>query len=306
MTASDSATTDRPIRYVHRDDAEYPPQLLELHDPPEGLFLRGEGLPTRDRLVAVVGARACSRAGAEIAHAIARGLAWAGFAVVSGAARGIDSASHEGSLDGGAPTIAVLGSGIDVAYPRASARLLDRIAVEGTVVSEYPPGVPAMAFRFPARNRIIVGLARALVVVEGEAGSGSLISAEHALDLGRDVLAIPGAITNPLAAAPNALIREGAALVRGVEDVLTELGAATPPGATAERAAQLVLDLGAEERAVLDAVTDRLLPESVAASVGRAVGEVLPVLFRLELAGLIRSVGGRYEPRLRGGGRGAS
>lgn len=299
----DVPTTDRPIRYVRCGDAAYPPQLLDLHDPPEGLFLRGEGLPRRDRLVAIVGARACSQAGAEIAHAIARGLARAGFAVVSGAARGIDSASHEGSLDGGAPTVAVLGSGIDVAYPRASARLLDRIAAAGTVVSEYPPGVPAMAFRFPARNRIVVGLSRALVVVEGEEGSGSLISAEHALDLGRDVLAIPGAITNPLAAAPNALIREGAALVRGVEDILAELGV-DAPGAAPERAAQLVLDLGGDERAVLDAVTDRLLPEAVAASVGRTAGEVLPVLFRLELAGLIRNVGGRYEPRLRGKGSG--
>jgi DNA processing protein len=290
------------IRYVAREAVGFPTQLSELHDPPDGLFLRGGDLLPRDRLVAIVGARACSPAGAEIARSIARGLAEAGFAVVSGAARGIDSAAHEGSIAGGAPTVAVLGSGIDVPYPRGSAALLARIAETGTVVSEYPPGVPAMAFRFPARNRIVVALARALVVVEGEAGSGSLISAEHALDLGRDVFAVPGAVTNPLSATPNALIRDGAALVRGAEDVLEELGVAPSGGAGA--GVQLPLDLPEAERRAFEAVTDRALPETVAAALGRPIDETLAVLFRLELAGLLRSVGGRYERRLRGKGSG--
>lgn len=297
MSRGDTASGDAEIRYVRRGADGYPPQLLDLHDPPEGLYLRGGALPPRERLVAMVGARACSPGGADIAHAIARGLAAAGFAIVSGAARGIDAASHEGSLAGGAPTVAVLGSGIDVPYPRASAGLLERIAAGGTIASEYPPGVPAMAFRFPARNRIVVGLARALVVVEGEEGSGSLISAEHALDLGRDVLAVPGAVTNPLAAAPNALIRDGAALVRSVGDVLEELGvvgaAEDPPSG------QLSLDLPEVERRALRAVTARVLPEAVAGALGLPVEQVLPVLFRLELAGLVRNVGGRFEPRLR-------
>lgn len=285
------------IRYVSRDDPAFPTQLLDLHDPPDGLFLRGNDLATSDRLVAMVGARACSPGGAEIARSIARGLGEAGFAVVSGAARGIDSAAHEGSLAGGAPTVAVLGSGIDVPYPRGSAPMLARIAEAGTVASEYPPGVPAMAFRFPARNRIVVALARALIVVEGEAGSGSLISAEHALDLGRDVFAVPGAVTNPLSTTPNALIRDGAALVRGVEDVLDELGVSRPDTVTPPPP----LDLPEDERRAFDAVTDRVLPEVVAAAVGRPIDETLAVLFRLELAGLLRSVGGRYERRWRDG-----
>lgn len=284
------------VRYVRRGDEGYPSQLLDLHDPPDGLFLRGRELPPKDRLVAMVGARACSPAGADIARTIARGLAEAGFAVVSGAARGIDSASHEGSLTGGAATVAVLGSGIDIAYPRSSSALLARIAERGSIASEYPPGVPAMAFRFPARNRIVVGLARALIVVEGEDGSGSLISAEHALDLGRDVLAVPGAPANPLAATPNALIRDGAALVRGVRDVLGELGVATDD--VRARAAQLSLDLSDLDRRVLGSVSDRVLPESIASSLGLSLGDVLPALFRLELAGHVRNVGGRFERRL--------
>lgn len=289
----------RPVRYVRRDEKGYPTQLLELHDPPDGLFLRGGDLPPRDRLVAIVGARACSPSGREIATGIARGLADAGFAVVSGAARGIDAAAHEGSLAGGAPTVAVLGSGIDVPYPRGSAALIARIGEAGTVASEYPPGVPAMPFRFPARNRIVVALARALVVVEGEVGSGSLISAEHALDLGRDVFAVPGAVTNPLSATPNALIRDGAALIRGAGDVLEELGVA--PSETTSTV-PLPLDLPEVDRRALDAVTDRVLPETVAAALDRPIEETLAVLFRLELAGLLRSVGGRYERRLRGSG----
>lgn len=287
------------IRYARRGAPVYPPQLLDLHDPPEGLFLRGGELPPRDRLVAIVGARACSPGGADIARDIARGLASAGIAVVSGAARGIDAAAHVGSLEGGAPSVAVLGSGIDVAYPRASAALLARIASAGTVASEYPPGVPAQAFRFPARNRIVVGLARALIVVEGEEGSGSMISAEHALDIGRDVYAVPGAVTNPLASTPNALIREGAALVRGTEDVLAELGVTRLAlDASADDGAS---DLGTDERRALAAITGRVLPDAVADALDLPVEDVLPLLFRLELGGLIRSVGGRFERRLAAG-----
>lgn len=298
MSRSPIDPSEGGIRYVECGEPGYPPQLTDLHDPPAGLFLRGAEIPPADRIVAMVGARACSAAGGDIARAIARGLASAGITVVSGAARGIDAAAHEGSLAAGGTTIAVLGSGIDVAYPRSSARLLARIVSQGTVVSEYPPGVPAMAFRFPARNRIVVALARALIVVEGEEGSGSLISAEYALDLGRDVFAVPGSVMSPLAATPNALIRDGATLVRGFEDVLADLGVEAP--STAAMSGQLAFDLAADDRRILDAVVDRVLPESVADAVGLPVGDVIPILFRLELAGILRNVGGRYERRLQG------
>jgi len=274
-------------RFVTCDDPEYPRQLGAIHDPPLGLFVRGSGLPELDRAVAIVGARRCSELGRELAHGLARGLGSAGVDVVSGAARGIDAAAHEGALAAGAPTVAVLGCGIDVEYPRASRDLLHRIARRGTVVSEYPPGVPPRPFRFPARNRIVAGLCRATVVVEGADGSGSLITGEHAMEFGRDVFAVPGAVNNPLAEVPLALIRDGAGAIRGVDDLLGDLGldgAISPPP-----------DLSLAERAALDALAGPTLPERVASDLGLGLADALTLLLSLELRGLVRSVGGRYE-----------
>jgi DNA processing protein len=273
---------------------EYPPQLENLEDPPAALFVKGRPLPPRERAVAIVGARNCSELGRELATAIGRDLALSGMCVVSGAARGIDAAGHEGALDAGGHTIAVLGCGIDQAYPRWSARLIERIAETGTLVSEYPPGVPPEPYRFPARNRIVAAMCTGLVVVEGAEGSGSLISAEHALDLGRDVFAVPGAITNPLAHVPHVLIREGATLIRGADDLMRDLKLGGGSGQLPLR-----LELTLAEQAALDLVIGPVLPEKVARGLGVSVPDVLPLLLGLELKGLIRSVGGRFEPRLR-------
>jgi DNA processing protein len=184
---------------VTRGRRGYPPLLSELHDPPARLFLRG-GLP--DLLarpaVAIVGARSCSSYGAQVAQELARDLATAGVVVVSGLARGIDGEAHRGALAGGGVTVAVLGCGIDRDYPRSHAELARRIAEDGLVVSEYPPGVEPAPWRFPARNRIIAGLAHATVVVEARERSGALITADFALELGRDVFAVPGEITSLL------------------------------------------------------------------------------------------------------------
>ena len=218
-------------------DAEYVRPLLDLlADPPIGLFVKGRPLTGMPDVVAVVGARNCSSLGNEMAMDIGSALGSAGACVVSGAARGIDAAAHRGALAAGGTSIAVLGSGIDLPYPKGSAQLLERIAAVGAVVTEYAPGVKAEPFRFPARNRLVAALSRALVVVEGAEGSGSMISVEHALDLGRDVFAVPGTVTNPLAQVPLALIREGATLIRGADDLLADLGLAArlavapPPG----------------------------------------------------------------------------
>ncbi|MBI2238034.1 MAG: DNA-protecting protein DprA, partial [Actinobacteria bacterium] len=217
--------------------------------------------------------------------------------VVSGAARGIDAASHEGALGVGGTTIAVLGCGIDIAYPSGSRSLIACIARAGAVVSEYPPGVPAEPFRFPARNRIVAALGSALVVVEGAAGSGSLISADHALDIGRTVYAVPGAVNNPLAQVPLALIREGAVPIRGVDDLLWDLKLSSVlPGSGAPRA-----DVSLAEEIVLSLLTGPVLPEKVAREMGLSVPEVIPLLMGLEMKGLVRSVGGRFEQRLRAG-----
>lgn len=275
--------------------AAYLQQLENLADPPAALFVRGRPLPPHERAVAIVGARNCSELGRELATAMGHDLAMSGMCVVSGAARGIDAAGHQGALDAGGHTAAVLGCGIDQAYPRWSERLIERIAETGTLVSEYPPGVPPEPYHFPARNRIVAAMCTALVVVEGAEGSGSLISAEHALDLGREVFAVPGAITNPLAHVPHVLIREGATLIRGVEDLMRDLKL----GDGRSGGPPVRLDLTLAEQAALELVIGPVLPEKVARGLGVSVPEVLPLLLGLELKGLIRSVGGRFEPRLK-------
>jgi DNA processing protein len=187
---------ERGLRWVARSDQCFPQRLSTIHDPPPGLFVRGPAplslvdAPT----VAIVGARACSAYGSEVAAQLARDLTRAGAVVISGLARGIDAQAHRGALEAG-PTVAVLGCGIDRDYPRAHATLAAEIAATGLIVSEYAPGVEPAPWRFPARNRIVAGLADATVVVEARERSGALITADLALDEGREVLAVPGEIT---------------------------------------------------------------------------------------------------------------
>lgn len=278
-------------RTVVWDDPEYPPQLRTIHDPPLLLYVRGGRLPEAERAVAIVGARRCTDLGRELARAMGEGLSAAGVTVVSGAARGIDAASHEGALDGGGPTVAVLGGGIDGSGPAASRQLLERIRRHGAVVSEYPPGVPPRGFRFPARNRIVAGLCRAAVVVEGERRSGSLITGSHALEFGREVFAVPAALNNPLSVAPLMLIREGATMIRGAQDLLEELdldAASSGP----------LADLTLAELATLRALTGPTLPERVARELRLGLADALALLIDLEMRGLVRSVGGRFEATL--------
>ncbi len=290
--ATAAALADCGGRLVTPADGEYPPSLLALHDPPGWLFLRGRSLPLGPS-VAMVGARRCSPYGREMAEVIARGIAAAGVAVVSGAARGIDAAAHRGALSGRGHTVAVLGSGIDVAYPPGSAELIARIAEEGTVASEYPPGTRAEKRRFPARNRIMVGLARALLVVEGAAGSGSRISAEFAEDLDVEMLALPGPVTSPLSSVPHELIRDGATLVRGPDDVLEALGLKPEKGKADTAALSALPPL---ERRVLAGILGPAPPaDAIAAAAGVPVPAALSALVSLELRGLVRSYGGRFE-----------
>ena len=273
-------------------DEGYPPGLLELVDPPMAVFVRGT-LPPPQPAVAMVGARRCTGYGREAAVAIAAGLGSAGVTVVSGAAVGIDGAAHRGALAGGGPTIAVLGSGIDVSYPLRHSALIQDVARRGAVVSEYPPGFDAQPRRFPARNRLVAALGQGVVVVEGAAGSGSLITVEFAQDLGRDVMAVPGAITGPLSEVPHALIRDGAILIRNADDVLQVLGLACN-GASVRGSS--VDGLSEEERRLLELVpgTPATL-DAVAGSAGMDPSQALRVLGALELRGLVAADGGRYR-----------
>jgi DNA processing protein len=281
-------------RLVTWGTGAYPEQLRHVHDPPFALFVVGAETPDATAAVAVVGARRCSDLGRETASEIGRGLALAGITVVSGAARGIDAAAHEGALEAGGPTLAVLGCGIDVAYPRASRTLIERIRRTGAVVSELPPGTPPHPRHFPARNRIVAGLCRSTVVVEGADGSGSMITAEHAMEFGRDVYAVPGAVTNPLSSVPLRLLRDGATLIRGARDLLDDLACGIGEAETPRP------DLPPEERRVLELLAGPTLPERIASAAGGSLPDVVGLLMRLELRGLVRNVGGRYESTLRG------
>jgi DNA processing protein len=276
-------------RFVKPSDPEYPPTLVRLADPPIGLFLRGRRLEPAHRRVAVVGSRRPSGLGSDVAWELGRGLAMAGAVVTSGGAIGIDARAHEGALAVGGATVCILGSGIDVLYPATNRALLERIAGSGTLVSEYPPGVAAEPFRFPARNRLIAALSLGVVIVQGGARSGTRSTADYAAQVGIDVFAVPGPVTSDLSAAPHALIRDGARLIRDADDLLDDLGFEPVDLSVA-------LDgLVPSQRAALDALRASMLPEQVASAAGLPMPEALAALAHLELLGVVSCAGGRYE-----------
>ena len=213
-------------RFLARSAREFPRLLRAIHDPPAGLFLRGEAEPEllSRPAVAVVGARASSGYGSSVARSLGRELAAAGLVVVSGLARGIDAEAHRGALEAEGTTVAVLGCGIDRDYPAAHAELARRVADAGLVVSEYAPGVEPAPWRIPARNRIVAGLCAATVVVEARERSGALITTDLAMEEGREVFAVPGEITSSLSAGTNALLKLGAAPLTSAADVLASFG----------------------------------------------------------------------------------
>ncbi|HXV57707.1 MAG TPA: DNA-processing protein DprA [Gaiellaceae bacterium] len=281
---------------VRRGRPGYPALLGELHDPPALLYVRGESVEILSRpAAAIVGARSCSSYGAQVARDLSRELAAAGLLVVSGLARGIDGEAHRGALAGGGATVGVLGCGIDRDYPRAHAELARRmVEAGGLVVSEYPPGVEPAPWRFPARNRIIAGLAAATVVVEARERSGALITADFALELGREVFAVPGEITSGLSAGTNDLIRQGATPLLSAVDVLEALGVpSAPPASPAglSPAADAALRCLSDGPRSLDELVRATALESAAAAAA---------LTELELAGLAVAAEGLYRRTAQG------
>jgi DNA processing protein len=273
------------VRVVGSQERDYPPWLGRLYDPPPVLFVRGRLVPDEgERVVAVVGSRAATPRGLTFAHRLARDLAESGVTVVSGLARGIDAAAHAGALEAEGRTVAVLGSGLLRVYPPEHARLADAAAATGALVSEFPLETAPLKVNFPRRNRVIAGWGRAVVVVEAGEKSGALITAQMAVDEGRDVMAVPGHPSLGAAAGTNALLRQGAALVRHADDVLRELrledrmpGEPPPPRDDV---------LAALRRDVPSSV------EEVAARSGRAVPELLARLGVLELEARVRRLPG--------------
>ena len=285
-----ASLTARGFRFVGRSEPSYPRLVRELHDPPPGLFLRGavEASTLERPSVTIVGARACSTYGAQVARLLGRELAAAGLVIVSGLARGVDGEAHRGALEAGGTTVAVLGCGIDRDYPAAHAELARRICERGLVVSEYAPGVEPAPWRFPARNRIVAGLASATVIVEARERSGALITADFSLEAGREVFAVPGEITSSLSAGTNALLRLGATPLTRFEDVLEALGIEPPKSGP--------LQLGETAGAVLAVLADQPAgADELVRATGLDAAAVATALVELELAGSIAEADGLYR-----------
>ncbi|GAB6066714.1 DNA-processing protein DprA [Methylothermus subterraneus] len=282
-------------------DPRYPPQLKAIASPPPVLFVQGQVEALQRAQLAIVGSRHPTEAGRKLAFAFAKSLAELDIAITSGLAVGIDSAAHQGALAGGGQTLAVLGTGPDRIYPSQHQNLAAEIARSGALVSEFFPGTPARAQHFPRRNRIIAGLALGTLVVEAARRSGSLITARFALEQGREVMAIPGAIHNPQAKGCNALIREGAKLVETIEDVLEALNlipSRTAPAPRSEWPAQpSSSELSDDYRDLLGKIdyvptpVDRLVEVT-----GLPPQELASMLLVLELEGYIAAApGGSYQ-----------
>ena len=273
----------------------FPARLRDLAEPPRVLYAtRIDSLARAAEPAAVViGSRHPSEYGRTVAYRLGRGLGAAGVPVVSGLALGIDAIAHRGCLDGGGYTVAVLASGVDVAYPRTNRRLYERIRRSGTIVSEMPPGAKPLRWSFPARNRIMAALGQLTVVVEAAERSGTLITADCAADVGRDVAAVPGCVTSDVAAGTNGLLRNGAALVTGPQDVLDLLygvGAREVPSE-----ARPAID--PVEQTVLAHVKRGASIDQLALDTGLAAAAIRSTLARLELRGLVRRApSGSYLP----------
>jgi len=282
------------VRYI---DADYPARLRTIADPPPLLYVRGALASADERAVAIVGSRSASDYGRRVARDLARGLASYGFTVVSGMARGVDGMAHETALNAGGRTIAVLGSGVERAYPPEHDKLYQRIAKLGGVISELPMGTKPMAFNFPARNRLISGLSLGVVVVEATEKSGSLITASLAVDQGREVFAVPGEVGSSRSRGAHQLIRQGAKLVESVNDIIEEIAPqlVRRAGAVGQGAArQLPESSRAAVRKVYALLQERSLQiDEIIENSGLMSAEVLGILLDLELQGYLRQLPGK-------------
>lgn len=283
------------LALVRGHEPAYPPWLSTIADPPVVLWVGGDREVLARPSVAVVGARDATPAGLAVARRLAGGLAQAGLVVVSGLARGVDGAAHGGALDAGGMTVGVLGCGADIVYPRQHRALTEEVRNAGAVVSELPPGTAPLPRHFPLRNRIISGLARAVVVIEASERSGSLITARMALEQGRDVLAVPGGVASGRHRGCHALIKDGARLVETVGDILEEIGWRSP----AERHGD------GHHKSLYESQLEAVMAEGeaysldeLAARTGRPASGLLAEIGRLELAGRVVRIGAGSFVRL--------
>jgi len=294
-------------RLVTQTDTEYPERLRQIHDPPPFLYIRGRFAPQDDLAIAIVGARTASTYGRKMARELAHELAGCGVCVVSGLARGIDSEAHQAALEAGGRTIAVLGSGLDVVYPREHIALAERIAESGAVVSEFFLGSQPEAGNFPYRNRVISGLSLGTVVVEATEKSGSLITAQCALDQNREVFAVPGPVTASRSRGPHRLIKDGAKLVESIDDILSEIAPALARTDRVEKneTSAPVVPLEPDEERVFQLFPEEAVQvDTLITGSGLEPARVLEVLLGLELKGIVTQLPGMYFTATRGSQRG--
>ncbi|MGB1139466.1 MAG: DNA-processing protein DprA [Halioglobus sp.] len=296
MYSASNAAPDGAV-LLSPDDEDYPPLLREIHDPPSRLYVRGDPAHLAHPQLAIVGSRKASPAGLSLAQSLATELVAAGLSVCSGLALGIDGAAHRGALAGGGPSVAVMGTGIDRVYPRRHAALAAELEASGCLVTELPPGAAPVAHHFPRRNRIISGLSLGVLVVEAALPSGSLLTAQSALEQGREVFALPWSVPHAGGRGCLKLLRDGATMALTVDDILTQLTSLY----------QLQLELLGDHGATAGAPQD--LPQSgLLALIGyeetslddllrlseRPTGEVLGALSALEIAGKVLRTAGGY------------
>lgn len=275
--------------YFH---ASYPALLREIHNPPLGIFVKGV-LPEDDiDKVGVIGARRCSQYGASVAYRMTKDLGRTNVIVVSGMAKGIDAMAHKGIMDGGGRTIAVLGCGVDVCYPSENRELMEKIVENGCVLSEYPPGTPAVSYHFPYRNRIIAGLCKMIVVVEAGKKSGTLITADLALESGRDVFVVPGNVTSALSEGTNNLLKQGCPAITESGDILFELGITYREGEKEKFKQKVAANLSPEEQEIYQLISpvEPITAEEIGRKLSRSVEEVQYMLTLLEISGYIRKL----------------
>lgn len=290
-------------RIVTGSDPEYPPLLREIYDPPIVLYVRGTLLPADRNCVALVGSRQTTTYGLEVARKLAYQLAYTGVTVVSGGARGIDTSAHQGALSAKGRTIAVLGTGINLVFPPENASLFERIAEHGAVMTQFPFGRPADKQSFPIRNRIVAGMSLGTVVVEANLSSGAMITANFATEYGRQVFAVPGRIDSPRSKGCHDLIKKGAKLCEGVEDILGEFEylfpASSRPASPAETGILPALALSETESRVLETLgrEERTVDEVIRAT-GLPASTVNVALFSLEMKRLARQAPGKLFTRV--------
>jgi len=283
---------DRGIKILTLFDEEYPKLLKQIYDPPIILYYKGEFLPADDRAIGVVGTRKITGYGKLVTEKFTTELVNFGFTIVSGLARGVDSVAHLAAINAGGRTIAVLGSGLNNIYPPENIGLVNKIiAGQGVVLSELPPDKASMPGNFPARNRIISGLSKAVLVTEAASDSGSLITARLAIDQGRNCFAIPGPVTSDLSKGPADLIKEGARLVFEPADILEELGMESVKGEKGK--VKSLEELSEQERKVLGELeNENKHIDEIGRSLELSAASISATLLKMEIQGLVRNLGG--------------